>query len=335
MSRFIWRNRLAIAVALGVLAGARSLSAQDDKAAKSPAPVVAATINGEPVYVGEVDAAMSDVTKRRQINPQGIDHARAGLLRQIIMRRLAELALERDETYVNPSMVDKELAKIAASLKTNGTTLEDFAARRGVGPEVARREVAWQLGWNKYLERNLADALEGYFTEHHKDLDGTEVRASHILLRPLRGGEPQSQLTARAEKIRDEIRSGKITFAQAAEKYSAGPSRHHGGDMGFFPRYDVMIDEFSKAAFALQPGELSKPVVTAFGTHLITVTDVKPGKKQWTEVVPKIKEPAAADLRQKLADKERESAKIEFTGKAPYFKAATNELVLPGGVAHK
>ena len=294
-----------------------------------PPLVVAAMVNGEPVYVAEVESQLAGLLKRRQIKAAGIDQARAQLLRELIDQRLAAMALERDGDYVNPALVDKEMAKLHSKYKNSGTTLEQYAASRGVGPEVARHETLWPLAWKKYLDSHLADGLEGYFKEHHKDLDGTQVRASHILLRPEQAGETTAQTLRRAEKIRDEITSGKITFEQAAEKYSAGPSKRAGGDLGFFPRECVMMKGFSKAAFALEKGDLSEPVVTSFGVHLIRATDVKPGTKQWTEVVPQIRNLAAEELLAKLVKTERDTATIRFTGNSPYFKPDTDELVVP------
>lgn len=341
------RNCLTLGLALGMLAGAPYSFAQEDKATKAetppaaaapaalPIPAVAATVNGENVYLGEIEAGLSDVLKLRHVNPEGIEHARAGLLRDIINKRLIEQSLVKDESYLSPAVVDREMHKLESRMKDNRTTLEQFAAARGVTPAVARHEISWPLVWNKYLEKHLADALEGFFKEHHKDLDGTQVRASHILLRAVGARETKSQLLRRAEKLRADIEAKKVTFEEAAEKYSAGPSRRKGGDLGFFPRYGVMAEGFSKAAFALEKGELSQPVTTNFGTHLIRATDVKPGNVQWTEVVPQIKALASKQLFDELAREQLETAKIEFTGKAAYFKPGTDELVLPKTVAEK
>lgn len=309
-------------------------SAAEDAKPANPEPSVAATINGDPLYIGEVEAEMPSIVQQHRVKAAQMDFARAGLLRQLVNRRLVTGVLLR-EGYASEADIDKELRNLQSRLKEKGTTIEKMAAARGVGLEVARHEVAWGVGWNRYLDRNLADGLEGYFKEHHQDLDGTQIRASHILLREERVNEPQEQIRARAEKIRHEIESGKMTFEQAAEKYSAGPSRRQGGDLGFFPRNGVMAEEFSKTAFALGKGEISKPVSTTYGTHLIRVTDVKPGSIQWTEVIPKIKDAAAADLFEKIADKELQTAVIEFTGNAPYFKPGTDDLVLPAKSAAK
>ena len=327
MNEFL--NRMGLAIALW-LAVAGAAGAQE----KAPdPPQVAATIDGDPIYVSEVGVMLSNLQKNRQVSPQTAPIAMAELLNQLISRRLAERVLRRDEAYVKNEDVEKELDKYKTSAYGMRLTLDQYVAKRRITLDTLRHEAAWQLGWAKYLDARLGEALEDYFKTHQRELDGTQIRVSHILLRSDRFNEPTSQLVQRAERIREEIASGKISFEEAAAKYSAGPSRNVKGDLGFFPRYGVMSEEFSKAAFELEKGAISKPVPSAFGVHLITMTDVKPGTRQWTEAVSQLKNPASLDLFEKLANEERDKAKIEFSGKIPYFKPGTKELVMPGAAA--
>lgn len=94
------------------------------------------------------------------------------------------------------------------------------------------------------------------------NLDVTEVRASHILVKT----------RAEAVKIRKEIVNGDISFEDAAEKYSLCPSSVNGGDLGYFKR-GQMVQPFSDVAFDLKVGQISDPVGTKFGWHLIKVVD--------------------------------------------------------------
>lgn len=91
----------------------------------------------------------------------------------------------------------------------------------------------------------------------------TEVRASHILV----------DTEQEANNLREEIVSGK-SFADIAAQYSKCPSGAAGGDLGFFGK-GMMVKPFEDAAFSLEVGELSQPVQTQFGWHLIEVTDKK------------------------------------------------------------
>ena len=88
----------------------------------------------------------------------------------------------------------------------------------------------------------------------------TKIRASHILV------EKQSQ----ALKVLEELKAGG-DFRDLARKYSTCPSGKRGGDLGQFGR-GQMAKEFEKAAFALKPGQVSEPVKTQFGYHVIKRT---------------------------------------------------------------
>lgn len=87
----------------------------------------------------------------------------------------------------------------------------------------------------------------------------SQVRASHILVK-----SKEESL-----KIKKEIISGK-SFEQAASEYSICPSGLEGGDLGWFSR-GMMVPEFEDTAFSLPVGQLSDPVRTEFGWHLIMV----------------------------------------------------------------
>ena len=89
-----------------------------------------------------------------------------------------------------------------------------------------------------------------------------EVRASHVLVKT----------EDEAKKLREDINAGKISFEDAARQISLCPSGHEGGDLGFFKR-GVMVKPFEDAAFAMkEKGEVSEPVKTQFGWHLIQLT---------------------------------------------------------------
>ena len=92
----------------------------------------------------------------------------------------------------------------------------------------------------------------------------TTVRASHILV----------DTKEDALKIKSDIESDKITFEDAAAKYSKCPSGQRGGDLGYFGR-GQMVKPFETAAFSLPVNTVSEPVQTQFGYHLIKVTGAR------------------------------------------------------------
>lgn len=94
------------------------------------------------------------------------------------------------------------------------------------------------------------------------DTPVSEVRASHILVSNY----------YQAEQIRKDIVEGNGSFEYYAKIYSKCPSGQNGGDLGYFKR-GQMVPQFEVVAFNLPEGEISKPVWTQFGWHLIKVTD--------------------------------------------------------------
>ena len=88
-----------------------------------------------------------------------------------------------------------------------------------------------------------------------------QVRASHILL------DSESEV----EKVLEEISKG-TRFEDVAKEYSICPSGNVGGDMGYFTR-NVMIKPIERAAFSLRKGEVSGPIKTELGYHILKVTE--------------------------------------------------------------
>lgn len=88
----------------------------------------------------------------------------------------------------------------------------------------------------------------------------TEVRASHILVKT----------EQEAQELYNEIKNGK-SFVEIAQEKSLCPSGQNGGDLGYFGR-GMMVKPFEDAAFSLEVGEISQPVETQFGWHLIELT---------------------------------------------------------------
>ena len=129
-----------------------------------------------------------------------------------------------------------------------------------------------------------------------------------------------------AESIRAEITSGKIDFAAAAEKYSAGPSSKQGGRLGKIGRHGPMDESFSRAAFELKAGEISPPVRSPFGVHLIRCDEVLPGTKKLSDLSRQIDDALAKELLQKLSDLERKDTPVKYTTAWPHFKPGTEEL---------
>jgi peptidyl-prolyl cis-trans isomerase SurA len=321
-------------VALGCLCvaifGTGSAHAQGRASAGQGA--VVATVGDEPIHAGDAERMLRRVTQGKEVSAAVLPVLQAQALAEVVDRQLALAYARRTQSGPSQEEIDAALGAFVARVTSQGRSLDRFLEGQGISQAVLRRQIAWELTWRKYLEKYVTeDRLASFFEAHRREFDGTQVSVSHILLRPdaEAGPEGLDALVKQAEAIRREIISGKIAFADAARKHSAAPSAKEGGSLGFIRRRGAMVEAFSRAAFALEAGQVSEPVTTRFGVHLIRCDEVKPGNKKRADVGQELEEALARELLQKLAQYEREHAPVRFTGKWPYFKPGTQELVVP------
>ena len=117
------------------------------------------------------------------------------------------------------------------------------------------------------------DEVLDYYNKNKDTLfSPTTYTASHILV------EDENK----ANKILEEIENG-LDFAEAAKKYSLDPSKDNGGSLGTFPK-GVMVPEFQEGLDKLSIGEISKPVKSQFGYHLIKLDDKKVNEQNFEDI---------------------------------------------------
>jgi peptidyl-prolyl cis-trans isomerase D len=138
------------------------------------------------------------------------------------------------------------------------------------------------------------DDIRDYYESNLDEFKTPEtVEARHILIKVDQNADPEQVESARkkAEEIYKLAKQGQ-DFAELARKYSEGPTKTKGGYLGTFRR-EQMVKAFSDKAFSMSAGEISEPVRTPFGWHIIKVEKVNPAKTLTLEE-------AEADIRKKM-----------------------------------
>ncbi len=212
--------------------------------------------------------------------------------------RLAQLPEERRRDEVINYLVDLKLgAKAAADAKIGDTP--DFAARLAYYRE--------KVLLDEYLTREgkkavTPEAAKKLFDDTTKAMaPEEEAHARHILV------EDEAQAKAAVERLK----KGE-DFAKVAAELSKDPgSGKEGGDLGWFTK-DRMVPEFAEAAFKLKKGEISTPVKSQFGWHVIKLEDkrTKP-LPDFAAVKPQIDQYLERKAQQDLVLAMREKAKVE------------------------
>ncbi len=319
-------------------------AAPDAGASRGPDPSGGAAGAEIVAYVGQwpIDRAEVERVARQSVAtwPADLDSRaalRASALENLIRREVVHQYLERGRQKASDDEVDKALAKARTYMDARGEEFNAWLALRGQTEAKFRWQLSWEIGWKKFLAEILTDdTLQKYFAQHRRDFDGTEVRASHLLLAfksdaavPGNRQQEAAELVAEAADIRRRIQAGELSFDDAVRRYSQGPSRDQDGDLGDIRRHGPMVDEFSRAAFALEVGQVSEPVVTKVGVHLIRVTEIHPGQKTFHDVRDDLSTAAARELFDRLAERNRDRSEVRYTGAIPYYDPVTDKLVDP------
>ncbi len=175
------------------------------------------------------------------------------------------------------------------------------------------------------VQRSYNQNIDQYSTQE-------EVRASHILLNL--EGKDEAAVRAQAEDLLKQVRAG-ADFAALATRFSQDvASASRGGDLDFFGR-GRMVPEFEAVAFTLEPGQVSDLVRTAYGFHIIKVTDKKAGDVQPLDsvratIAEQLKferaQTRAQDLANAIAGEVKTAADLDRVGAARGLKVVESEF---------
>ena len=243
---------------------------------------VIATINGEEISREDLDRRLNVFRRMDQdvttvIKMQVVDQ----LTKKVLLKQF----VDNKDISVSNEKVKEELEKIKFFLQNNPSNkdkpLEEILETQGSSLSELEEEITRALALSKYLETSVTDAdKKSYFDANKDAFNGARVKASHILIdtRNMQTDTEKEEAKKMIEIVKMEIDKG-ADFAEMAKKYSNCPSAEKGGDIGFFQRKGSIVEEFAIVAFAMEVGEISEPVKTQFGYHIIKVTEKEEGKE--------------------------------------------------------
>lgn len=252
----------------------------------------AAVFNGREIKISELDA---EIQRKPQLamlqayssgDPGVTNRIRVAALNGLINRQLL-LNAAKDSGVINEQDIKKSVdnliaqyggkEKLSPLLSNIRTSFENFTA-----------EVADDFRINAFIDQRVAnnikvseDEVKKTFTASPEKYSAKEaVQASHILLKvePDASAKDEEATKKKIEEIYAKASAPNADFAALAKQYSQDGSAAGGGDLGFIEPGRT-VPAFEKAAFALKPGEVSKPVRSEFGYHIIKVTQRRSAEK--------------------------------------------------------
>jgi foldase protein PrsA len=200
-----------------------------------------------------------------------VDQYGEAALDTLIAEKIVELEGDKKEITIKENEIDEELQTIKDSYGGEEAFIEALTSS-GTSLESVTENIKTYLLTEKLLQDRISisdDQIKEYF-EANKDSFAQEeqVEASHILV--------EDEETA--QEVKGKLDDGG-DFAELAKEYSTDTSNaESGGELGFFAKGE-MVAEFEEKAFAMKAGEISEPVKTEFGYHIIKVTDKKEAKE--------------------------------------------------------
>jgi parvulin-like peptidyl-prolyl isomerase len=273
---------------------------------------VIVTVNGTAITAGDVDF----IATTRQIKPADRPTRESQLIEELIDRQLIREFLARRKIAAPADDLAYQIQYAEDAIKKHGDDPATLLPKLGYTPERMKAELGLPLAWNAYCRQTITlPQTKEYFEQHRSEFDGTQLRARQIFLK-LPANPSAADVTAKVDRLkelRSQISAGKFKFEEAAMKFSESPSKDQGGDVGQFGPRGKLPAPVTKAAFALKVNEISEPIVSTFGVHLIQVTDRIPGDLSLEDVRPQIFERLSEQLWADTVSRERKTAKIERT----------------------
>jgi foldase protein PrsA len=217
-----------------------------------------AKINGEGISKDELYEVM-------------VEQYGAATVEQLIADKIVASEAKKEKITISDEELNEEVDKLKESYGGE-EVFNQVLASNNTTVDVLKEDLKNYLTMRKLIEPQIEisdEELQTYFDENKDSLgEAEQVKASHILVED----------EAVAKEINQKLADG-ADFAELAKEYSTDEgSKESGGELGFFPR-GTMVTEFEDVAFALPVNQISEPVKSEYGYHIIMVEEKKEAKE--------------------------------------------------------
>ncbi len=208
------------------------------------------------------------------------------VLENLIINKMLRVQADLDSIFVDPMQVEAELSYRMNIIAQNYGGMEALEEAYGKSMEQIRGEIRDEAEENLLIQQARSSItgnikvtpaeVRRFFSQFPKDslpIFSAEAEIGQIVVTPKVSKQVKDRIKANLIEIRQQILDGEVTFEETARRYSMDPgSKNAGGDLGFAAR-GQMVSQFEAAALKLKPGEISMPVESDFGIHLIKLIE--------------------------------------------------------------
>ncbi|MFQ9999012.1 MAG: peptidylprolyl isomerase, partial [Anaerococcus obesiensis] len=210
-------------------------------------------------YKDEMSFYSAMLASRQQLKPS--------IVQMLVQDKLIADDMKKNNVKVDDKALDDKFLQYVQQFggqEKFDKMLEDYNMSSDKFKETIKKDEIYQKHRAWFEEKNPVDEkqIKKYYEENKDTL--AQVKASHILVAD----------EATAKQVKEKLDNGE-DFAKLAKEYSKDTANaEKGGDLGYFTK-DKMVKEFADKAFSMKKDEVSDPVKTSYGYHIIKVTDKK------------------------------------------------------------
>lgn len=293
-----------------------------------------ARVNGVDIPSDEFYAERDKITARgTKIPPDRLARIEQNILKRLIEKALIDQAVKEAGVVVPAEDIAAGFDEYKKRFQSD-EQFENYLKHGRVTKESIEERIrdrrALELLLEKQGDMAVDDAAAQEFYEKNERFytEKAGVRASHILIKLAQNApkEEDDKALAKVKEAEAALAKGEA-FEEVAKRLSEGPTAPKGGDLGFFGD-GRMVKEFQDVAFGMKVGQVSKPVRTRFGYHIIKVTDKREDRKKSFD---EVKEQIVKSLKNKKFFTERRKllADLEKKAKVEKFLPELPEVVAP------
>jgi peptidyl-prolyl cis-trans isomerase SurA len=234
---------------------------------------IIATIDGEPITAYELKQFGERTIRGRQVNSSD----QSMLLDALITEKLVNKEVSDKGIVVRDEDVERYIDSIKERNKINDEQLQQALAQQGLTLASYRAQIREDIQRQQLIAREIRgkvnvtpEEVQRYYEAHLSEYSTpARLQVAHIVFRlePDAAPDRVAAVMAKAEEVQDRIKKG-ADFAELAKQVSEDASAANGGALGWF-KPGELLEPLEKAAQTLKPGQVSDPIRTKAGVHLI------------------------------------------------------------------
>ena len=302
-------------------------------------PAVVAEMNGKKITRQEIvdffkklspDGKIPEQLTAEMVKASAYELVQAYVSKTLVDKAIADSKFKMSAAEIKKAITDqfKQMPKelydmMVKQLSQQKMTMDQYLDKMASNPAM-REQIVFDAFAKKYILKNItvtkADALKYYNANKEQftvpaDAPGT-LRASHILIATAKGSDGKAELK-KANELYAKVVKNPADFGKLAAENSACPSgKQAQGSLGAFQK-GQMVPEFEKATLALKENEISKPVKTSFGWHIIKrealrKSEVKPFAEVEQQLITFLKQQKEQELLQNYIKNLEQKAKVKI-----------------------